>query len=94
MTKTETTLFHGAEYRWPGSGKPLVVIYQCVKASGRGAGIGAAMTINIGLTEARARSEMMKLLRTQVEKAAATRSGPKRDRYLAALEALAALEKL
>lgn len=84
MTKTERKLHEGAERKLPGSGDMLVRIYRC--AAGRGPSLAMAAACAVFLTTSR--SEGYAMLKEMVRKHRPTRTGPKEERYHAAMGAL------
>lgn len=91
LTKIETMMVDNAKRWWPGTEDHLLAIWRCLNGK-RGAGIGAAMLINIALTnKGKTRADAFEELRERVQSMASTRSSAKQDRHIAAMRAIEAL---
>lgn len=92
MTRDERQLCEAAERLWPGTSDHLLAVYLCLKSAERGGWLGASALLKVALTTRADRTAMLRALRGKVERAKPSRTGPKKDRYNAAIVGLDALD--
>lgn len=87
VTRTERSLYRGAERHWPGCGDDLVVVYRAYAPEDREGALWAAATLSSLLQSTAARASCLEALRRRLP-VSTRRGGPKAARRAAAMEAI------
>ena len=93
MTKMEKTIRDAAARCLPSSADALVKVYACATTRLNKMELASLLSLFLTIDNER-RGEMLAAMRRVVEREAASRKGPKAERYRAAREALAELDAL
>ena len=94
VTRDERDLCMAADRLWSGTSDHLLAVYLCLKSAERGGWLGAAALVKVALTTPAERGAVLRALRGKVERAKPSRTGPKMDRYNAAIVGLDGLDTI